>query len=80
MIQEAIEYGLKALDIIASKDDALTYPELHYNMIRIYALAQDDESALTMLKEHLTIPSPYSLEFFKLDPDLRHLLMINSLG
>jgi tetratricopeptide (TPR) repeat protein len=74
MIQEAIEYGQKALDIIASEDDAIIYPELHYNMIRIYAQAQDDESALTMLKEHLTIPSPYSLEFLKLDPDLRHLL------
>lgn len=74
MIPESIEYGQKALDIIASEDDAITYPELHYNMIRIYALAQDDESALTMLKEHLTIPSPYSLEFLKLDPDISHLL------
>ena len=74
MNQEAIEYGQKALDIIASKDDALTYPELHYNMIRIYAMAQHDESALRMIKEHLNIPSPYSLAFFKLDPDLRHLL------
>ena len=64
--------GLKS--DIRREDDAIAYPELHYNMIRIYANAHDDETALTMLKEHLNIPSPYSLEFLKLDPDIGHLL------
>ncbi|MEN8204317.1 MAG: hypothetical protein ABFS28_17100 [Bacteroidota bacterium] len=74
MLQEAIEYGRQALDLIALEDDAMTYPDLHYNMIRIYALAQQDESALKMIKEHLNIPSSFSLDFLKLDPDTRHLL------
>ena len=69
-----MDYGLRALDLIAFVDDALTYPDIHYNMIRIYAMAQHDESALRMIKEHLNIPSPFSLEFLKLDPDIRHLL------
>jgi len=74
MVQQSMDYGLRALDLIAFVDDALTYPDLHYNMIRIYAMAQHDESALRMIKEHLNIPSPFSLEFLKLDPDIQHLL------
>jgi len=74
MVQESMDYGLRALDLIAFVDDAISYPDLHYNMIRIYAIAQHDESALRMIKEHLNIPSPFSLEFLKLDPDIRHLL------
>lgn len=73
MTELAIGYGQYALDLIAAEDDAVNYPMLHYNMIRIYAIAQRDESALRMIIEHLSIPSPYTLEFMKLDPDLGHL-------
>lgn len=72
---EAIQNGQKALDLISLVNDALNYPNVHYNMLKIYALTEQDESALDMIKEHLNIPSPYTLEFFKLDPDLRHLFM-----
>jgi tetratricopeptide (TPR) repeat protein len=75
MVQQAIGYGQQALDLIASEEDGLGYPYLHYNMIRIYAIAQQDESASNMIKEHLNIPSPFSLDFLKLDPDTQHLLV-----
>jgi len=74
MFEEAIEHGRKALHLIAMEDDAITYPYIHYHMIRIYALARQDASASSMIREHLNIPSPFSFEFLKLDPDLRHLL------
>ncbi len=60
--------------IPALVDDAVNYPTLHYNMIRIYAITEHDKSALDMIKEHLNIPSPFTLAFLKLDPDTGHLL------
>lgn len=74
MVQLAIGYGQQALDLIALVDDAITYPEIHYNMIRIYAITQQNESALKMIKEHLNMPSPFTFDFFKLDPDIGPLL------
>jgi len=74
MFEEAILNGRKAINLIAVENDAITYPYIHYHMIRIYALTQQDESASSMIQKHLNIPSPFSLDFLKLDPDLRHLL------
>jgi len=74
MVQQSIGYGQQALDLIAQVNDAITYPDIHYNMIRIYAKVQQDESALRMIQEHLNIPSPFTLDFLKLDPDIGHLL------
>ncbi len=74
LVQEAIGYGQQALDLIGLVDDAVNYPTLHYNMIRIYAITEHDKSALDMIKEHLNIPSPFTLAFLKLDPDTGHLL------
>jgi tetratricopeptide (TPR) repeat protein len=74
MVQQAIGYGQQALDLIALVDDAITYPEIHYNMIRIYAIAKQNESALRMIKEHLNLHSPFTLDFLRLDPDIGHLL------
>jgi len=74
MVQQSIGYGQQALDLIAQVNDAIIYPDIHYNMIRIYAKVQQDESALRMIQEHLNIPSPFTLDFLKLDPDIGHLL------
>jgi len=39
-----------------------------------YTLCDEKESALNTLKELLTIHSLYTLEFIKIDPDLKPLL------
>jgi len=72
--QLAIESGKKGLELAKKEYSAVRYPDIMYNMAQTYALVGDDESALLILKELLTTNSPYTSEFIKLDPDMKHLL------
>ena len=41
------------------------------------AITSQNEKALSMIKEHLNIPSPFTSDFLKLDPDIRYLLDVS---
>jgi len=72
--QQAIEHGQKALLLATQNFDAVTFPYILYDMAVTYTLCDEKESALNTLKELLTIHSLYTLEFIKIDPDLKPLL------
>jgi tetratricopeptide (TPR) repeat protein len=72
--QLAIENGLKGLELAKNEYSAVRFPDIMYNMAQTYALVGEDEAALLILKELLTTNSPYTLEFLKLDPDMKRLL------
>ena len=71
--QIAIEHGRKALDFIEQPKDAITDPDILYDMIQTYAITGNHESGLNMIKELLDRKSLYSLESLKLDPDIKQL-------
>jgi tetratricopeptide (TPR) repeat protein len=77
--QLAIESGQKGLELAKKDFSAVRYPDIMYNMAQTFALIGDDESALLILKELLTTNSPYTSEFIKLDPDMKHLLDVPGL-
>ena len=71
--QIAIEHGRKALEFIDPPKDALTDPDILYDMIQTYAITGNHESGQNMIKELLDRKSRYSLETLKLDPDIKQL-------
>jgi tetratricopeptide (TPR) repeat protein len=73
-VQMAIESGQKGLELARMEYSAVIYPDILYNMAQTYALAGDNTSALLTIKELLATKSPYTSEFIKLDPDMKHLL------
>ena len=77
--QMAIESGQKGLELAKIEYSAVLYPDILYNMAQTYALTGDDTSALLILKEILATKSPYTSDFIKLDPDMKHLLDVPGL-
>ena len=71
--EQAIEHGQKALTLGIQNHSAFDFPFLLCDLARIYNLCGENEYALTTLKELLVTHSLYTIEFFKLDPDLKPL-------
>ncbi|MDX2431560.1 MAG: tetratricopeptide repeat protein [Bacteroides sp.] len=78
-VQMAIESGQKGLELAKIEYSAVLYPDILYNMAQTYALAGDYTSALLILKELMATISPYTSEFIKLDPEMKHLLDVSDL-
>jgi tetratricopeptide (TPR) repeat protein len=72
--QLAIESGQKGLELAKKEYSAVSFPDVMYNMAQIYVLIGENESALPIINDLLNIHSPYTSEFIKLDPDMKHLL------
>jgi tetratricopeptide (TPR) repeat protein len=72
--QQAIESGQKALELGMQKYSAIGFPFILYDMARTYALTGDHESALNTIQELMNTRSLYTLDFLKIDPDLKPLL------
>jgi tetratricopeptide (TPR) repeat protein len=70
----AIESGQKAFELGMQKFSALRFPFILYNMAQTYAIIGDNESALNTLHELMATHSLYTLDFIKIDPDLKPLL------
>ncbi|MBE9517309.1 MAG: hypothetical protein IMY68_02030 [Bacteroidetes bacterium] len=72
--QQAIEHGQKALILAAQTYSATGFPFILYDLAQTYALVGDYESALNTIQELLNTRSLYTLDFIKIDPDLKPLL------
>ena len=72
--QQAIEHGQKALILAAQTYSAIGFPFILYDLAQTYALVGDYESALNTIQELLNTRSLYTLDFIKIDPDLKPLL------
>ncbi len=72
--QQAIEHGKMALTLGTQTYSAISFPSILYDMARTYALTGDHESALNTIQELLNTRSLYTLDFLKIDPDLKPLL------
>jgi tetratricopeptide (TPR) repeat protein len=70
----AIENGQKALELGMQKYSAIGFPFILYEMARTYALTGEHESALNTIQELMNTRSLYTLDFLKIDPDLKPLL------
>jgi tetratricopeptide (TPR) repeat protein len=71
---QAIEQGRKALSLAAENYTAFGFPGILYDMAANYTLCGEYESAIYTLQELLNTHSLYTLNFVKLDPDLKPLL------
>ncbi len=49
-------------------------PLIKYDLIQIYAITGEHESALNMIKKLINSKSHLTLEFVKLNPDIKQLL------
>ena len=72
--QQALEYGQKVFKLASQNYSAVNFPFILYDMAVTYTLCDDKESALNTLKELMATHSLYTLEFIKIDPDLKPLL------
>ncbi|MCK4991841.1 MAG: hypothetical protein KAS29_15185, partial [Bacteroidales bacterium] len=72
--QLAIESGQKALELGAQKYSATRFPFILYDMAQIYALTGDHVSSLTTLNKLMDVNSLYTLDYIKIDPDMKSLL------
>ncbi len=73
MKQKAIQSGLKAIELLNERADAIEEPYIKYNLIKIYAMLNENETAMHLLKELLNRNPPFLIEYVKLDPDMKHL-------
>ena len=73
MKQQAIQSGMKAIELLNKKVDAIVKPYLQYNLIKIYATFGENEYAVILLNELMDRNPPFSIEYVKLDPDMKHL-------
>jgi serine/threonine-protein kinase len=71
--QEAIQSGMKAIELLNRKVDAISEPYIEYNLIKIYAMLGENKSAKILLEELMDSNPPFLFEYVKLDPDLKHL-------
>ena len=74
MSQKALENGQKALKLMNLKTETIYDPYILYDMIQIYAITGDNESALNMIIELLERKSLFTSELVKLDPDMKNLI------
>ncbi|NOR33430.1 MAG: hypothetical protein GQ579_01990 [Bacteroidales bacterium] len=72
--QQAIEHGQKALMLATQTYNATSFPFILYDLAQTYALVGDYESALNTIQELMNTRSLYTLDFIKIDPDLKPLL------
>lgn len=72
--EQAIEHGQKALLLGTQTYTAVGFPYILYDMALTYTICNEYKSALDTLKELLAIHSLFTLEFIKIDPDLKPLL------
>lgn len=70
----AIEQGKLALQILEQQTDAIALPLLYRDLLEIYALAGEKESAMNIFKKLQDIPSPYAREYLEADPDIGPML------
>ena len=73
--QEAIEHGQQALMLASQTYSAISFPYIIYDMALNYTINGEYASALNTLKELLAVHSLYTLDYIKIDPDLKPLLM-----
>ena len=74
MDNQAIENGHRAQELMNNKVSAIHRPIILYDMALIYTLTGDNESAKRTINDLLKSNSPYTSEYIKLDPDIKHLL------
>jgi len=72
--QLAIESGQKALEIGAQNYSAVRFPFILYDMAQTYALTGNHESSLSTITKLIDTRSPYTLDFIRIDPDMKPLL------
>jgi len=72
--QQAIENGQQALDLGMENYSATEFPFLLYDMALTYTICNEYKSALNTLEELMAIHSLFTLDFIKIDPDLKPLL------
>ena len=70
----AIDNGQKALELGMQNYSGYFFPIILYDMALNYAIIGDHDSALNTIKELLNTRSLYTLDFIKIDPDLKPLL------
>jgi len=73
--QQAIEHGKMALTLGTQAYSAVGFPFILYDMAQTYTIAGDHESAILTIKDLMDIRSLFTLDFIKMDPDLKPLLM-----
>jgi len=72
--QQAIEHGQMALKLGIQNNSTTRLPSILNDLALTYAISGDHESAILTLKELLNTRSLYTLDYIKLDPDLKPLL------
>ena len=72
-VQEAIEHGQTAMELSTSEEVPSVDPITLYHMIQIYAQTGDIKSAMQHSDELVKMNSPFTTEYLRLDPDLKHL-------
>jgi len=71
---QAIEMGQKAHELISQQNNKRVIHFTLYDIIQIYAITGDKETALTIIEELLNTPSSYTLDLLRLDPDIQPIL------
>lgn len=69
----AIESSKKAHEMILQNFSAVDYPFILYNLALTYTLTNNNQSALNTLEELISTHSLFTLDYFKIDPDLNPL-------
>jgi len=70
----AIENGKKALELGMQNYSGLNFPFILYHMAQTYAIIGDHKAALNTILELMATHSLFTLDFIKIDPDLKPLL------
>jgi len=74
MFAEAEEYGKKAHDFTRQKDSPKETPFILHELIQLYAMSGDRESARRMKDELLDRNTFFTPELLKYDPDIQNIL------
>jgi tetratricopeptide (TPR) repeat protein len=70
---DAIREGKRGVELYPVTKDALLGPHRIFDLAIIYAMVGESDAALDQLVHLLSIPSPYSMPLFQLDPRLKSL-------
>jgi tetratricopeptide (TPR) repeat protein len=70
--EKAIRSGQKSLKLLPLENDHLMGLDVRYGMMRIYAILGEDDLAMDMMSELLSVPCQYSGFFFTKNPEFNN--------